>query len=195
LRVGFYLEGDVTAVARIERAEHGELEVVHALVREVEPTSDSSDDERRDATEPRIRRNRQDDPVRHEPSRPAHTAWLSGEPLDSTEVATTDDFDVRVETMPGGAAVLRVLGDLDLATAPRLEAVITDVGASPRIVVDLSSCTFLDSAGVRVLMRAVGEPARRRVALVSADPGILRVLEITRVDTLLDVYPTVDAAL
>jgi hypothetical protein len=31
--------------------------------------------------------------------------------------------------------------------------------------------------------------------VISADPGILRVLEITGMDTLLDIYPTLDAAL
>lgn len=117
------------------------------------------------------------------------------ERLDSTEMVTTGDFDVRVETTPSGAVVLHVLGELDLATAPRLEAAIADAVASPRVVVDLSSCTFLDSAGVRVLTSAGREPAPRRVAVISADPGILRVLEITGMDTLLDIYPTLDAAL
>jgi hypothetical protein len=48
-------------------------------------------------------------------------------------MVTTGDFDVRVETTPSGAVVLHVLGELDLATAPRLEAAIADAVASSSI--------------------------------------------------------------
>jgi anti-anti-sigma factor len=64
-------------------------------------------------------------------------------------------------------------------------------------VVDLSECTFLDSAGMRVLLsatsRLTGEGRSLRV--VTADARILRVLEITAVDTLIAVHPSVDSAL
>ena len=35
----------------------------------------------------------------------------------------------------------------------------------------------------------------RRLRIVTADPGIVRLLEITGVDTLIHVHPSVDAAL
>jgi anti-anti-sigma factor len=110
-------------------------------------------------------------------------------------VSTSGDFDVQVATMPGDAVVVEVSGELDLATAPRLEAAITEAGRASRLVVDLSECTFLDSAGVRALASAVHEKTQRPVALVVTDPGIMRVIEITRLDTLLEVHSTREAAL
>jgi anti-sigma B factor antagonist len=111
-------------------------------------------------------------------------------------VTTSGDFDVRTETTLAGAAVVYVSGELDLATAPRLEQVLRELGADP-VVVDLSECTFLDSAGMGVLLgsaRALGD-AGRSLRVATADPRILRVLEITAVNTLIAVHPDVEAAL
>ena len=106
------------------------------------------------------------------------------------------DFDVRVKTMPAGAVVLHVSGELDLATASRLEDAIADAAPAAHIVIDLSDCTFLDSSGVRSLVKAGRETQpEARVDLVTADASILRVLEITGVDTVLTVHPSVEAAL
>lgn len=95
-----------------------------------------------------------------------------------------------------GAAVLHVSGELDLASAPRLSEALTELLADP-VVVDLSECTFLDSAGMGVLLasaRALGDSGRS-LRVATADPRILRVLEITAVDTLIAVYPDVEGAL
>jgi anti-anti-sigma factor len=112
-------------------------------------------------------------------------------------VATRDEFDVRVETMPGGSVVVRVSGDLDLATTPGLEEALATAGDAPRLVLDLSECTFLDSSGVRVLTTSARTASERGASfdLVAADPGVLRVLEITGVDTMATVHPSLDAAL
>jgi len=106
------------------------------------------------------------------------------------------DFDVRSETTPKGAGVVYVAGELDLASAPRLQEVLSELSADP-VVVDLSECTFLDSAGMSVLLasaRALSESGRS-LRVASADSRILRVLEITAVDTLIAVHPDVEAAL
>ena len=111
-------------------------------------------------------------------------------------MTTSGDFDVRVETTPAGAAVLRVSGELDLATASRFEEAVASAAPATHIVIDLSGCTFLDSAGMRSLVNASRDARPEgRVDLVTTDPGILRVLEITGVDTVLAVHPSVEAAL
>jgi anti-sigma B factor antagonist len=112
------------------------------------------------------------------------------------DVATSGDFDVRSEKVPGGAEAVFVTGDLDLATAPRLDEALADVSAGV-IVVDLSDCTFLDSAGIRALVRAAGsfEEAGRELRLVTSDVGIGRLLEITGVDTLVRIHSSLDDAL
>jgi anti-sigma B factor antagonist len=106
------------------------------------------------------------------------------------------DFDVRSEPTPGGGGVLHVTGELDLASAPRLEDAMSELDGSP-IVIDLSECTFLDSAGMRVLLAGARElsDTDRSLRVVTSDPRILRVLEITGVDTLIAVHGTVDDAL
>ena len=98
--------------------------------------------------------------------------------------------------VPGGAVVLRVSGDLDLASAPRLEETLATVRADPTVI-DLSACTSLDSSGVRMLASAgrnVSE-AGRRFAVVTSSPSLLRVLEITGVDTMLAVHHSTESAL
>jgi anti-anti-sigma factor len=99
--------------------------------------------------------------------------------------------------LPDGGAVLRVEGDLDMATAPTLEDELADAGFAKRLVLDLSQCTFLDSSAVRVLVSSVrdSEAAGGSLALVVTDPGILRVLEISGVDTMIPVHDNLDAAL
>jgi len=111
-------------------------------------------------------------------------------------VVTSGDFDVRSETMRSGAVVLHVSGDLDLASAPRLEQELTEIVADP-VVVDLSECTFLDSAGMGVLLasaRALADSGRS-LRVAASDPGLVRVLQITAVDTLIAIHPDVESAL
>jgi anti-anti-sigma factor len=111
-------------------------------------------------------------------------------------VTTSGDFDVQVETLPTGTSVIRVAGEVDLATAPRLEEAISTVQPASHLVIDLLDCTFLDSSGVRLLASA-GRAASEggRVRLVAVDPGVLRVLEISGIDTILEIHPSLETAL
>jgi anti-sigma B factor antagonist len=106
------------------------------------------------------------------------------------------DFDVQTEILPGGGVVLRVSGELDLASVSSMEDALAAVTGDPTVV-DLSGCTFLDSSGVRLLASSgrTTTESGRRFGIVSADPGLLRVLEITGVDTMLAVHPSVESAL
>ncbi len=102
------------------------------------------------------------------------------------------DFAVVVERLDD-CAVVRVEGELDMASAPEFEDAISRVTSSPHVVIDLSSCTFLDSAGMRILTEAMRQAPR--VSVVATDPGVLRVLGITAVDTMVSVYASVEDAL
>jgi len=112
-------------------------------------------------------------------------------------VAKVGEFEVSRAELPGGGAVLRVEGDLDMATAPTLEDELADADFAERLIIDLSRCTFVDSSAVRVLVSSVrdSEAAGGSLALVVTDPGILRVLEISGVDTMIPVHDNLDAAL
>lgn len=101
------------------------------------------------------------------------------------------------ETLPEGGVVVRVEGELDLATSGGFEDAIAEAEPGARLVIDLTECTFLDSSAVRVLVATAraADASGRTVSLVAQDPGILRVLEIAAVDTMLPVHDTLDSAL
>lgn len=185
------LERDGPVAGDLEDAEHGELQVVDALVWEVESASDAPEDERSDPSEGRCGRHREDYLVAHRsfPAPPA-SPTLAG-------VARAGDVDVTRETVLDGVVVVRVEGELDLATCVSFENVIGEIDLGQRLVIDLTQCTFLDSSAVRVLVTTVrsAQGAEGSVSLVATDPGILRVLEIAGVDTMLSVHPSVDDAI
>jgi anti-sigma B factor antagonist len=55
----------------------------------------------------------------------------------------------------GATAWVRPVGELDLDTAPELEGVLESVRAEghPRVVLDLRGLTFMDSTGLRLVIR------------------------------------------
>jgi anti-sigma B factor antagonist len=112
-------------------------------------------------------------------------------------VARAGDVEVTRQTLPGGAVVVRVEGELDLATSENLEDALDASDPAGHVVIDLSECTFVDSSAVRLFVAAAraAQKADGKVALVTRDPGILRVLEIAAVDTMLPVHDSVDDAL
>jgi len=102
------------------------------------------------------------------------------------------DFAVAVDRLDD-CVVVRVEGELDMASASELGEAISRVTSAPHVVIDLSSCTFLDSAGMRVITETTRQAPR--VSVVATDPGVLRLLEITAVDTLVSVHASVEEAL
>lgn len=88
----------------------------------------------------------------------------------------------------GGAATVRIEGEVEFATAPRLRATLLDLaqdGATP-VVLDLSGVSFLDSAGISLLIQAKKRLASAGSDLVLRRPqtSVRRVLEISGVTEL-----------
>jgi anti-sigma B factor antagonist len=83
----------------------------------------------------------------------------------------------------GVAEVVQVSGEVDIATAPLLEAVLdTVVARRPgRVEVDLSGTTFLDAHALATLVAVRRRLASRHAVLVLRDPSpvALRLLELT----------------
>jgi anti-sigma B factor antagonist len=100
-------------------------------------------------------------------------------------------FDVATNPSEDGITIT-VAGEIDVATSPTLRQELhtaLDAGA-PRVVIDLSKTTFIDSSGLGVL---VGALKRRREADASADQPLIliglqdpvrKVFEITGLSTL-----------
>jgi anti-anti-sigma factor len=97
-----------------------------------------------------------------------------------------------------GRAVVIVSGELDLATAPELDAVVTErLDAGQDVVVDLRELAFMDSTGLRVLIaaharveRADAGPSFRVVRPLPGAP-IQRILAIAGVESILDLVDDV----
>jgi anti-sigma B factor antagonist len=96
-------------------------------------------------------------------------------------------------------AVASTPAEIDISNADEVRDCLLGVlGESPALlVVDLSATSFCDSGGVNALVRVYQRALADRAALrfVVTAPVVRRVLAITGVDRLLDIYPTLAAAL
>ncbi|MEU5552559.1 STAS domain-containing protein [Micromonospora sp. NPDC047793] len=108
-------------------------------------------------------------------------------------------MDLQVSARPGrGCTVVEVQGDLDMATSPRLRGTLQKlVDAGDRqVVVDLAGVAFMDSSalGALVVMFKSSREAGGRLSLAGVRPAVRRVLNITSVDRVIDIYDDVPAA-
>jgi anti-sigma B factor antagonist len=87
--------------------------------------------------------------------------------------------------------VLRVAGEIDIATAPRLQAALAaarDAGVE-EVWVDLVGVRFIDSTGISILLRATRElPGPRRLAVICPDGAARRALDLCGVGRMLPLY-------
>jgi anti-anti-sigma factor len=85
----------------------------------------------------------------------------------------------------GGTAVVFLEGDLDMQAEDRVVQEIETALTGPRrdVVVDLSAVAFLDSSGVRALLRGREAAQRQGVLMTVREPRriVLEVLQITGV--------------
>ena len=99
-------------------------------------------------------------------------------------------FDTQV-SRTNGQAVVRVQGEVDLYTAPKLwETLDAAIAGTPHeLVIDLSDVTFLDSSGLAVLVRAHKRlrPIAGTVVIRGAAEQVYMTLDVTKLTSLLTV--------
>jgi len=82
--------------------------------------------------------------------------------------------------------VIRVTGELDIATAEKAYSYISDIidGGPAPVTVDLSGLTFCDASGLGVLARIArhAKQAGRQLKLSSARPSLLKLMRLTGLD-------------
>lgn len=109
------------------------------------------------------------------------------------------NFHISDEEVNAETQIIDLGGEIDLYTAPefkeRLVALIED--GKKRIVVDLSSATFIDSTTLGVLVGGVKRlrPAGGSLALVCTDQNITKIFEITGLDRVFPIHASRDEAL
>jgi anti-sigma B factor antagonist len=97
-----------------------------------------------------------------------------------------------------GFAVILAAGEIDLHTAPafRDEMLTAITRDSPRLIVDLSEVTFLDSSGLAALVSALRRARDEGgwVRLVGPTSGPRKVLRIVQLDRVFPIHDTLDDA-
>ncbi len=97
-----------------------------------------------------------------------------------------------------GVTVISVGGEIDLSTAPAFEAAIAGALAEEPavLVIELSGVQFMASAGLRILVATQERVSKSaQVAVVASTPATSRPIELTGLDKVFALYPTLDDAL
>jgi anti-sigma B factor antagonist len=98
----------------------------------------------------------------------------------------------------GRTAVVTLPAEIDLTIADAMREGLLSVlnQGALGLVVDMTTTTFCDSAGITALARAARRAAANgaTLRLAAAAPPVLRIFSLVGIDRLIDVYPTVDEA-
>lgn len=94
----------------------------------------------------------------------------------------------------GDPAVVRLVGELDLAGVPRLLSALAGLGGD--VELDCSGVDFIDAAGLTAFMRTHNACAARGSKLIVVDPSpaVDRLLRLVELDTVLHIRRNGDAA-
>ena len=122
------------------------------------------------------------------------------------DIPTTDDesseafirpFEVRSELIGGCVRRIAICGELDHATAPRLEAALRPDFDEGLVVCDLSECGFIDLTGLALIIGAWRRLAGdgRQFALCGPSGQVERIMNITGAEDSIAVFRTLEEAL
>jgi anti-sigma B factor antagonist len=96
-------------------------------------------------------------------------------------------------TRIGSHDVIVASGEIDLASAPKVESAIEGFSGQP-VVLDLRRVEFMDSAGLKVLLnqRSRLEESGGSLRLVVGEGAVVRLLELTGVTDAFSITSTID---
>ena len=113
-------------------------------------------------------------------------------------------FEASAAQLDDGIRVVAVQGELDLSTAPELEGPLQEAvaAADASVVIDLAECSFIDSTGIALIVRAwkqLGDGANgdgaHRVVVCACTDQVRRVLEITGLETSIPMHDSREQAI
>ena len=106
------------------------------------------------------------------------------------------DVSTRQEA---GWTVVSLIGQFDVATAPQVRQALVEAqySAASRVVLDLAGVEFSDSMGLGVIIGGLKRARSHEgeLVLVCDRERILHILEITRIDQIVTVHPSIDEAI
>ena len=107
---------------------------------------------------------------------------------------STPQFELTEETLDDKVHVITVRGEIHVSTAPQFSERLNEAIAAGRtsVVIDMDGVEFIDSTGLSVLLNALRRVTRQQgaLALAVSNPTVLRLFEITRLDSTFDIAPT-----
>ncbi len=114
--------------------------------------------------------------------------------------ASVPAVELKVSTRShAGHAILTVVGEIDLYTAPRLQTEFTRLleTGPDRVVIDMSGVEFCDSTGMNVLLSALKRMRERGgiLEVASPRPAVRKILQVTGLDSVFTVHDTIPAEL
>jgi anti-sigma B factor antagonist len=108
------------------------------------------------------------------------------------------NFDLSEEELDEKTVQLRVRGEIHATTAPEFSERLNDAIATGKtgVILDLTGVEFIDSTGLSVLLNGLRRVTRVRgtMVLACANPTVLRLFEITKLDSTFEIFPTCDEA-
>jgi anti-anti-sigma factor len=109
-------------------------------------------------------------------------------------------MDFLIEHDPlENAHLVTASGELDVAAAPQLSAILTMGAASsqPVVVLDMAGATFIDSTALGVVSRSADQliGAGKRLYIVAPEGPVSRLLELTNLKQHFSVYPDRETAM
>src|SRR5256885_4332406 len=104
-------------------------------------------------------------------------------------------LEIQVESSPD-YIVCRPVGELDAYTVGQFREQLAELATSRRLLIDLSSVPFMDSAGLGALIGGIrrAREAGGDVAVACSRPTLTRLLHTTGFDRIVPVTETVEAA-
>jgi anti-anti-sigma factor len=107
--------------------------------------------------------------------------------------------DIAIERR-GASVIAHVSGEIDMTNAAYLREQLLDSMPNDALllVIDISGCRYLDSAGIEVVFDISRRLARRRQELrlvMPPDSPLKRVIELTEIGTAAPVHDSLDSAL
>lgn len=98
----------------------------------------------------------------------------------------------------GEIEIVEVEGDVDLYSSPQLRNVLIELtkDESRAILVDLGNVRYMDSSGVATLVEALQQVGKYsgQLKLANLKDAVKDVFELSRLDTVFDIYENVKAA-
>jgi anti-sigma B factor antagonist len=108
-------------------------------------------------------------------------------------------FELSEQDLDATTLVIAVKGEIHTTTAPEFSSRLNDAIArgNTAVVLDLTQVAFIDSTGLSVLLNGLRRVTRvrGRMVIACANPTVLRLFEITRLDSTFEILPSCDEAI